>query len=152
MHENTDGILKAAKAIYDVREKISKPGSPSSSFGGWAEEELKRSPSTASALAVIGARYGEFSSLKTNLPPSWYTLYVLASEGDDRVFKAAMRRVTPETTRVAMFPRAHEPPTRTRRRVTCPRRTRAGPEPAPRGGSGLYRLTLLLLPHEEITI
>jgi hypothetical protein len=90
------GVLTAAKAVYEVREKIGGKGA--GSFSAWAEEELKRSQSTASCLAVIGARHPAFINALINLPSSWGTLYELAKAPDD-VFKRALRRVKPDMER-----------------------------------------------------
>lgn len=90
------GILRAAKAIWEVREKIG--GAPAGAFSAWAEEELQRAQETASHLAIIGARYAAFSNVLLNLPPSWGTLYEIAKE-PDAVFKRALRQVRPEMTR-----------------------------------------------------
>jgi hypothetical protein len=95
-NDTVEGILNAAKAIYEVREKIGGKGD--GTFSGWAEEELKRSNQTASQLATIGERYAEFHNVSGNLPPSWGTLYELA-KADDKVFRVAHRRVRPEMTR-----------------------------------------------------
>jgi hypothetical protein len=78
-NDTVEGILTAAKAIYQVREKIG--GAPKGSFGAWAEEELGKMPGTAASLAVIGSRYSFFNALKNNLPPSWGTLYELVQGG-----------------------------------------------------------------------
>jgi hypothetical protein len=93
------GVLRAAKAVYEVREKIG--GAPSGSFAAWAEEELDRSHSTASCLAVIGSRYNAFVNVSKNLPASWGTLYELA-KAPDGVFRRALRRVRPDMERNEM--------------------------------------------------
>jgi hypothetical protein len=89
------GILIAAKAIYEVNEKIGEKGS--GSFSAWAVEELKRTKETASRLATIGKRY-QLLHACNNLPPNWGTLYELAKAPDD-VFRRAIRRVQPDMER-----------------------------------------------------
>ncbi len=96
-NNSVTGILTAAKAINTVREKIGGKGK--GSFSAWAKEELDWSRETAGQLATIGARHKAFGAMAPKLPPSGRTLYVLASEEDDKVFRAALRRVRPETTR-----------------------------------------------------
>ena len=90
------GILTAAKAVYEVREKIG--GAPVGAFSAWAVEELKKSQSTASCLSVIGSRHAAFICAQINLPPSWTTLYELAKAPDD-VFRRALRRLKPDMER-----------------------------------------------------
>jgi len=104
-NNTVEGVLKAAKAVYEVREKIGGKGGQGKnpgSFGGWAEEELKRAPETAACLARIGERFNALNSSRVNLPPSWGTLYELAKESDS-VFRLAIRRVRPEMTRGDVF-------------------------------------------------
>jgi protein gp37 len=82
------GILTAAKAVHEVKEKIG--GAPSGSFIAWGKDELKRSSFMVSALATIGARHSLLSTYKNALPPSWSALYELAKAPDD-----LLRRVLP---------------------------------------------------------
>jgi len=103
-NDTVAGILTAAKAVHEVREAIGGKGGQGTnagSFGAWAKEELDRSSSTASCLAVIGARHKELFSMLKSLPPEWYTLYELAKSPDD-VFRRALRRVNPDMGRNEM--------------------------------------------------
>lgn len=90
------GILAAARAVYEVQAKIG--GAPVGAFGKWAEEELKRSPSTAGQLAKIGKFYNELYNARHRLPPAWGTLYDLVSAHDE-TFRRALRRMTPDMER-----------------------------------------------------
>lgn len=96
-NKTTDGILRAAKAVAEVRQRIGGRGS--GTFGKWAEEEIEFSHPTASQLANIGDRFEEFVAMATNLPPSWRALAVIAAVDNKRKRKAVLSRVSPEMTR-----------------------------------------------------
>lgn len=124
-NDTVSGILKAAKAVYEVREKIG--GAPTGAFSAWAVEELKRSQAAASQLSVIGSRHAAFSNVLMNLPPSWGTLYELA-KAPDEVFQRALRRVKPDMQRREVVELIHSETVELRPKQHAPKRTTAGHE------------------------